>query len=338
MPILKTSRGALESISLAMSIRPDDSPRRLLEHLEAEVVGQTDLLLGLIVALLADGHVLLEGVPGLAKTRAVRVLAQALDLRFQRVPFTPDLLPADLTGTQIYRPSTGEFETRVGPIFTNLLLADEINRAPAKVQSALLEAMQERQVTLGEQTRPLPEPFLVLATQNPIEHEGTYPLPEAQLDRFLLKLIVKYPSRTAERALLDLPSVVDEDRPPPTPPAWNAADLKTLRAHARAVHVAPPIKDYILDVARATRSPAEYGLDLAPLIELGVSPRATISLLRAARAWALIQQRDYVTPADVKRLAPDVFRHRLIPSFEAEAEGIDADSLLQRILDHVPIP
>lgn len=321
-----------------MTISPHDSLSRLLEHLEAEVVGQKDLLLGLIVALLADGHVLLEGVPGLAKTRAVRVLAQALDLGFRRVPFTPDLLPADLTGTQIYRPSTGEFETRVGPIFTNLLLADEINRAPAKVQSALLEAMQERQVTLGDQTRPLPEPFLVLATQNPIEHEGTYPLPEAQLDRFLLKLIVTYPSRAAERALLDIPSVVDDDRAASLPPSWNAADLKTLRAQARAVYVAPPVKDYILDLARATRSPAEHGLELAPLIELGVSPRATISLLRAARAWALIQQRDYVTPADVKRLVPDVFRHRLIPSFEAEAEGLDADHLLQRILDRVPIP
>jgi MoxR-like ATPase len=305
----------------------------LIERLETVVVGQRPLIEKLIVALLAGGHVLVEGVPGLAKTRVVRALAQALDLPFRRIQFTPDLLPADLTGTQIYRPSTGTFDVRPGPIVTSVLLADEINRAPAKVQSALLEAMQEGQVTVGDETILLPETFWVLATQNPIEHEGTYPLPEAQLDRFLLKVLVGYPDRHAELAMLDLPSVPDEP-----PPLLNPVDVARLRRLTAAVQVAPAIKEYVVDLVRATRDPEAYGLGLAPLIELGASPRATLSLVRAARAHALLARREYVTPHDVKSLARDVLRHRIVVSYEADAEGLSVDDVLMRILDHIPVP
>ncbi len=314
----------------------------LIDRLEGEVVGQRPLLERLVIALLTGGHVLIEGVPGLAKTRAVRALARDLDLPFRRVQFTPDLLPADLTGTQVYRPATGTFDVRPGPIVTSVLLADEINRAPAKVQSALLEAMQEGQVTVGDETVILPETFWVLATQNPIEHEGTYPLPEAQLDRFLMKLTVGYPDRSAELAMLDLPSVSEAPRPEASrdgpPPLFGPADVLAFRARAAAVRVAPAIKEYVVDLVRATRDPAAYGLDLAPLLELGASPRATIALVRAARGHALLSGRDFVTPHDVKSLARDVLRHRVIVSYEADAEGLATDAILGRILDHIRVP
>lgn len=321
---------------------PRESLSRLLDRLETEILGQRTLLERLIIALLAGGHILIEGVPGLAKTRAVRALAQAIDLPFRRIQFTPDLLPADLTGTQVYRPSTGTFDVRPGPIVTSVLLADEVNRAPAKVQSALLEAMQEGQITVGEETIVLPEIFWVLATQNPIEHEGTYPLPEAQLDRFLMKLVVRYPDRLSELAMLELPSVNDPSPNTPVrdhqPAIIGPHHVRQFRQFAASVRVAPAIKEYVVDLVRATREPAAAGLGIAPLIELGASPRATISLIRAARCHALIQGRDYVTPHDVKSLAKDVMRHRIMPSYEADAEGFTADDILQRILDHVPVP
>ncbi len=310
----------------------------LRERLESSIVGQSVLIERLIVALLAGGHVLIEGVPGLAKTRAVRALARALDLPYRRIQFTPDLLPADLTGTQIYHPASGEFDARPGPIVTSVLLADEINRAPAKVQSALLEAMQEGQVTIGDRTIALPDPFWVLATQNPIEHEGTYPLPEAQLDRFLLKLTVGYPDRDAELAMIDLPDTSERSTAAQLPPLLGPAEVRALRARAASIHVAPAIKSYIVDLVRATRDPAAQGLGLAPLIELGASPRATLALVRAAKAHALISGRDYVTPHDVKSLAPDVLRHRIVASYEADAEGLTSDDLLKRILDHLRVP
>jgi MoxR-like ATPase len=317
---------------------------RLINRIESRVVGQRTLLERLVVSLLAGGHVLIEGVPGLAKTRAVRALSRALDLPFRRIQFTPDLLPADLTGTQIYRPSTGTFDVRPGPIVTSVLLADEINRAPAKVQSALLEAMQEGQITVGDETISLPETFWVLATQNPIEHEGTYPLPEAQLDRFLMKLVVGYPAREAELAMLELPSVSEATRDdadssvPDEPPLYGPGDVSRFRALAMSIRIAPAIKEYIVDLVRATRDPAAYGLPMAPLLELGASPRATISLVRAARAHALLAGRDFVTPHDVKSLAKDIMRHRILVSYEADAEGLSPDDLLQRILDHIPVP
>ncbi len=317
---------------------------RLIERIEGLVVGQRTLLERLVIALLAGGHVLIEGVPGLAKTRAVRALAQALDLPFRRIQFTPDLLPADLTGTQIYRPATGTFDVRCGPIVTSVLLADEINRAPAKVQSALLEAMQEGQITVGDETIVLPETFWVLATQNPIEHEGTYPLPEAQLDRFLMKLVVGYPDRDAELTMLDLPSVSDAAHPDfvadrdASPPLYGPADVLAFRAMAASIQIAPAVKEYIVDLVRATREPGAYSLALGPLLELGASPRATIALVRAARAHALLRGRDYVTPHDVKVLARDVMRHRILLSFEADAEGLGPDEILTRILDHIPVP
>jgi MoxR-like ATPase len=308
----------------------------LLARLEAEVVGQRVLLERLVIALLAGGHVLIEGVPGLAKTRAVRVLARALDLPFRRIQFTPDLLPADLLGTQVYRPATGTFEVRRGPILTSVLLADEINRAPAKVQSALLEAMQDRQVTIGDETITLPDPFWVLATQNPIEQEGTYPLPEAQLDRFLMKLVVGYPSREAELEMLDLPSVLAES--PALAPLFGPEQVLALRSQTAAVRVAPAVKEYLVDLVRATRDPAAFGLDQAALIDLGASPRATLALLRTSQAHALLQGRDYVTPHDVKATARDVLRHRVLVSFEADAEGLTSDDLIGRVLDHLRVP
>jgi MoxR-like ATPase len=315
---------------------------RLIERMESLVVGQRPLLERLVIALLSGGHVLIEGVPGLAKTRAVRALAQALDLPFRRIQFTPDLLPADLTGTQIYRPATGTFDVRPGPIVTSVLLADEINRAPAKVQSALLEAMQEGQITVGDDTIVLPETFWVLATQNPIEHEGTYPLPEAQLDRFMMKLVVGYPGRGAELAMLDLPAVTDlpsfETRASDQPPLYGPKDVVEFRALAASIRIAPAVKEYIVDLVRATRDPASFGLPLAPLLELGASPRATIALVRASRSHALLAGRDFVTPHDVKSLARDIMRHRILVSFEADAEGLTADDILQRILDHIPVP
>ncbi len=323
----------------------DDSPaadaretlERLVDRLETSVVGQRPLLTRLVVALLAGGHVLIEGVPGLAKSRAAHALALALDLPFRRVPFTPDLLPADLTGTQVYRPATGDFDVRPGPLVTSVFLADEINRAPAKVQSALLEAMQDGQVTIGDRVLPLPDPFLVLATQNPIEQEGTYPLPEAQLDRFLFKLRADYPDRDAELAMLEHPALADPIAP--RPPLLDAAQVRALRDRARGVRVAPPLREYVVDLVRATRDPSHAGLpNLAPLIELGASPRAALALVHAAQAHALLSGRDYATPHDVKSLARDVLRHRVLPSFEADAEALGPDALLGRILDHVRVP
>jgi MoxR-like ATPase len=308
---------------------------RLIERLERDVVGQRGLLERLVIALLASGHVLLEGVPGLAKTRAIRSLARALDLPFRRIQFTPDLLPADLTGTQVYRPSTGTFDVRPGPIITSVLLADEINRAPAKVQSALLEAMQEGQVTIGDETVVLPDPFWVLATQNPVEHEGTYPLPEAQLDRFLLKLTVTYPGRSAELEMLELAQGNLREF---EAPLLGPADVRDLRRVARTIRVADTIKGYVVDIVRATRDPAAYGLDLAPYLELGASPRASLALVAASRGHALLSGRDYVTPHDVKSLARDVLRHRLVVSYEADAEGLSVDELIGRVLDTIPVP
>jgi MoxR-like ATPase len=325
---------------MADALRPSDGSvlEPLIGRLETAVVGQRLLLERMVLALIAGGHVLIEGVPGLAKTRAVRSLAHALDLPFRRIQFTPDLLPADLTGTQVYRPATSTFETRPGPIVTSVLLADEINRAPAKVQSALLEAMQDGQITIGGDTIALPEPFFVLATQNPIEHEGTYPLPEAQLDRFLMKLVVTYPDRDAELAMLDLPGLVATPAGPLSAPLVGPDQVLALRAQASAVHVSAPIKEYAVDVVRATRDPELYGLGLAPLIELGASPRATLALARTAQAHALLCGRDYVTPHDVKSVARDVLRHRVVVSYEADAEGLTPDTVLGRILDHIRVP
>ena len=320
---------------------PDNqSPARLVsalrERLESEIVGQRALLDRLIVALLAGGHVLIEGVPGLAKTRTARAFAQALDLPFRRVQFTPDLLPADLTGTQVYRPASGTFDVRPGPIITGLLLADEINRAPAKVQSALLEAMQEGQVTVGDETLRLPDPFWVIATQNPIEQEGTYPLPEAQLDRFMLKLAVDYPSKESELAMLDLPA---EASATIRPPLFGAETVRRLRQAAASITIVPAVKEYIVDLVRATREPALYGLaELTPLVEFGAGPRASIALVASSKAHALLLGRDYVVPHDVKSLARDVLRHRVLMSHVADAEGVTADDFIGRLLDHLKVP
>jgi MoxR-like ATPase len=304
--------------------------------LETVVVGQRAMLDRLMVGLLADGHVLLEGLPGLAKTLAVRALAAVIDCRFQRIQFTPDLLPADLVGTMIYNQKTGEFTVQRGPIFGNIILADEINRAPAKVQSALLEAMQEKQVTIGGQSFRLDEPFLVLATQNPIEHEGTYPLPEAQVDRFMLKLIVTYPERRDESVMLDRMS----GAPVPSPkPVVDAATILRARQVVDDIYLDPRARDYVLDLVRATREPATMGLaGLAPLIEYGASPRAAIALVRAAKAHAFLAGRAYVAPADIKALAPDVLRHRLILTYEADAERVTADAIIGRVLDGIAVP
>jgi MoxR-like ATPase len=303
---------------------------------ERVVIGQRKLLDRLLVGLLTDGHILLEGVPGLAKTLAVRTAAQTLRLHFQRIQFTPDLLPADVVGTQIYNPRTGDFGVKKGPIFANVILADEINRAPAKVQSALLEAMQEKQVTIGETTFLLPQPFFVLATQNPIEQEGTYPLPEAQVDRFMLKVLLNYPSKDDERRILDRMGMISPDLS--VDPVLGPEDLAELRATIDAVHVDDRIKSYLIDVVFATRRPADYGLELAGLIQYGASPRATIALFRASKAEAFLNGRGYVTPQDVKEIALDVLRHRILVSYEAEAEELRSDDVLKRILDHLPVP
>ncbi len=310
-----------------------------LEGLEREVrkvlVGQRDMLEKLLIGLLADGHILLEGVPGLAKTTAVSVLARAIDTEFKRIQFTPDLLPADLLGTQVYHQATGLFSTRKGPLFSHLILADEINRSPAKVQSALLEAMQERQVTIGGETHPLPAPFLVLATQNPLEQEGTYQLAEAQADRFMLKVKVDYPDREEEREILRRVSGVE---PEPVNPVCRVEDILAARAVTRDILLEKPVEDYILNLVFATRYPEAHGLrDLKPLIQVGASPRASIFLARAARAQAFLRRRGFVTPDDVKRVARDVLRHRLGLSYEAEAEGISADELIGRLLDRIEV-
>ena len=311
-----------------------------VDQLQAEVsrviVGQRYMLDRVLVGLLSNGHVLLEGVPGLAKTLTVKTLADSLTAQFARIQFTPDLLPADLVGTMVYAPQKGEFTVRKGPVFANVLLADEINRAPAKVQSALLEAMQERQVTIGDQTYPLPQPFLVLATQNPIEQEGTYALPEAQVDRFMLKVKVGYPSREEERLILDR---MAGGKPPAVNRVIDLQQLARAREVVGALYVDEKIKEYILNLVFATREPARHGLkDLEPHIEFGASPRASLALLQAARAHAFLRHRGYVTPEDVKAIGLDVLRHRVTPSYEAEAEELTPEKIVQRIFDRVEVP
>jgi MoxR-like ATPase len=308
----------------------------LVSEVNKVIVGQEKLIERLLIGLLADGHILLEGVPGLAKTLAVNTLAQAVQAEFQRIQFTPDLLPADLIGTEIYNPKTNEFTPHLGPLFANFILADEINRAPAKVQSALLEAMQERQVTIGGQTYALENPFLVLATQNPIEQEGTYPLPEAQVDRFMLKVVVGYPSRVEERLIMDrmTGTILPQVKPVVTP-----SDLLHAREVVRQIYVDEKIKEYVLDLIFATRYPSQSGLaDLEPMISFGASPRATIYLIMAARAHAFLKGRGFVTPEDIKQIAPDVLRHRVVISYEAEAQEIKSADIVQRILDRIEVP
>ncbi|MCH7797987.1 MAG: MoxR family ATPase [Planctomycetes bacterium] len=310
--------------------------RDLQAEIHRVIVGQDDLIHGMLIGLLANGHLLIEGVPGLAKTTAVQCLAAGIDTGYQRIQFTPDLLPADLIGTLIYQPGDGRFVVKKGPIFSNIILADEINRAPAKVQSALLEAMQERQITIGTETFVLDEPFLVLATQNPIEQEGTYPLPEAQVDRFMLKLIVDYPDKVQEREILDRMST--------TNPAHSIEPVMSVEAIVAAhrvvdeIYVDDKIKDYIVDLVFATRRPSDYGLDLDELIQYGASPRATINLTLTARANAFLDGRGYVVPQDVKDVAMDVLRHRVIVTYEAEAQDKTSVDVIRTILDHVPVP
>ena len=309
---------------------------RLLTEIRRVIVGQEELLRKMLVGLLADGHILLEGVPGLAKTTAVACLARGIKTNFQRIQFTPDLLPADIIGTMIFQPQDGSFAVKKGPIFANLVLADEINRAPAKVQSALLEAMQERQVTIGNETFPLDQPFLVLATQNPIEQEGTYPLPEAQVDRFMLKLLVEYPSQTEERQILD--RMATHRGIPSITPVMGAEQIFEARKIVDEIYMDDKIKDYIVSLVHATRRPTEFNLDIAEWIEYGASPRATIYLALCARAMAFLAGRGYVTPQDVKDIAPDIFRHRVIVSYEAEAEEKTSEDVVRHILDHVEVP
>lgn len=300
------------------------------------IVGQDRLINRLLIALLSNGHILIEGVPGLAKTLAVRTLAATLNAQFQRIQFTPDLLPADLIGTQIYNPRTGDFTPRFGPIFSNIVLADEINRAPAKVQSALLEAMEERQVTLGDRTHPLEDPFMVLATQNPIEQEGTYPLPEAQLDRFMLKVIVGYPTRAEEKVIMER---MAGEAPPAPAAVVGPDDIRHARQVVNSIYVDEKIKEYVLDIIFATREPEAAGLkELKPLVEFGASPRATIFLIKAAKAHAFLRGRGYVTPEDIKQVAPDVLRHRIVISFEAEAEDVTSADVIRQLLSRIEVP
>ena len=308
----------------------------LLAEIGQVIVGQERLIQRLLIGLLADGHILIEGVPGLAKTLAVKTLSDAIDASFQRIQFTPDLLPADLTGTQIYNTRTGDFTPRQGPIFANLILADEINRAPPKVQSALLEAMQERQVTIGDTTYKLDEPFLVLATQNPIEQEGTYPLPEAQVDRFMLKVVVSYPRRDEERQILER---MTGEALLSARPVVHPDKILHARQVVRGIYVDPKIKEYVLDLVFATREPASSGVsELRNLIAYGASPRATIFLVTTAKAHAFLQGRGYVTPEDIKQVATDVLQHRVIVTYEAEAEEKTSEDVVRTLLDHVPVP
>jgi MoxR-like ATPase len=308
----------------------------LLGEINKIMVGQEKLVQRVLIALLADGHILLEGVPGLAKTLLVKTTAQAVQADFARIQFTPDLLPADLIGTQMFNPSTGEFRVHRGPIFANLILADEINRAPAKVQSALLEAMQERQITIGDETFMMDKLFLVLATQNPIEQEGTYPLPEAQVDRFMLKVKVGYPSRAEERLIMDRMTGLEL---PQVRPVITPEHILRAQKIVRQVYVDDKVKEYVLDLVLRTRYPGENGLsELNNLIEFGASPRASINLIHAARAHAFLSGRGFVMPEDIKQMAPDVLRHRVITTYEAEAENITSDHIVSRILEYTPVP
>ena len=309
--------------------------RKVLVEIKKVIVGQDLMLERILVALLARGHVLIEGVPGLAKTLAIKTAARVIDCDFKRIQFTPDLVPADLIGTRIYNQHTGTFDTELGPVLANLVLADEINRAPAKVQSALLEAMQERQVTIGKQTFPLPTPFLVLATQNPIESEGTYPLPEAQVDRFMFKVVITYPSVLEEVTVVERMAV----QHPEVQPVIGAADLLEMQGIADAVYVHPKLMEYAVTLASATRRPKDFGLaDLVPYISYGSSPRASLNMIIGAKALALVRGREYVLPEDVRDIAPEVMRHRLVLSYEALAQNITGDHIVSQILEHVPTP
>ena len=309
--------------------------RNVLQEMRKVMVGQDYLLERLLIGLIANGHILVEGVPGLAKTTAVKTLAQTIHTSFQRIQFTPDLLPADLIGTQVYLPKSGEFSIKKGPVFTNILLADEINRAPAKVQSALLECMQERQVTIGDTTFPLAEPFLVMATQNPIEQEGTYPLPEAQVDRFMLKLKVIYPSKAEEKEIMKRIAgrTLEIIQPVATP-----EEILAIRKVVDQIYIDEKLQDYIVEVVFATREPKVFGIDMEHLIHFGASPRASIYLNQAARAYAFLQGRGYVTPQDIKSIGRDVLRHRIIVSYEAEAENLTTDDIITKIFDNIEVP
>jgi len=310
---------------------------RLIDEIARVLVGQDKVMQRLLIGLLTDGHILLEGLPGLAKTLMVRSLADAIDTGFSRIQFTPDMLPADVIGTEIFNPREATYSVEKGPVFSNLILADEINRAPAKVQAALLEAMQERQATIGGETHHLDDPFLVLATQNPIEQEGTYPLPEAQVDRFMLKVLVEYPGRDEERKIVD--RMAGGKAIAPVGKVTDAARILDARRLVGQIFADEKIRDYIVELVRATRDPSAAGIDeIEGLIEIGASPRASIALMKSAKAHALLQGRNYVTPHDVKTLAPDVLRHRIILSYEAEAEGKTADDLIARILESVLVP
>ncbi len=305
------------------------------EEISKVLVGQQQLIDGLLIGLFTKGHILIEGVPGLAKTSAVRMLAATVESAFKRIQFTPDLLPADLIGTEVYLPKTGEFTIKKGPIFNNIILADEINRAPSKVQSALLEAMQERQVTIGPSTFVLADPFLVMATQNPIEQEGTYPLPEAQIDRFMLKIIIDYPTKNEEKEIMNR---VGFESPFEIKQIIGKQQIDEIVALIKQIHVEEKLKDYIVDLIFATRDPKAYHLDISQYIRFGASPRATIFLSLAARAYAFLQGRAYVTPQDIKTMAPDILRHRIILSYEAEAEDLTTDHIIRNLFDSIEVP
>lgn len=320
----------------AQVVRESDFIDDLTTEISRRIIGQEYMVERIMIGLICGGHVLLEGVPGLAKTLTVRTISEAISLDFARIQFTPDLLPADLIGTLIYNQKSHDFDVRKGPVFANIVLADEINRAPAKVQSALLEAMQERQVTIGDHSYPLPSPFFVLATQNPVEQEGTYPLPEAQVDRFMLMVKVGYPTREQERLIVDL---MADDQDIAVRPIVDAERLARASEVVKSIHVEASLRDYIVDIVSASRDPASIGLKhLASYIEFGASPRASIFMLRAARAHAFLRQRAFVTPEDIKAIAPDVLRHRIVPSFEAEADERSSEWLLRQLLDHIDVP
>ncbi len=327
----------LDVKNIGAAVRAASEPfSRLRDEIGRVIVGQENMVKHLLVGLLSNGHILLEGVPGLAKTMAVSCLAKAISTGFRRIQFTPDLLPADLVGTLIYQPQSGKFTVRKGPVFTNIILADEINRAPAKVQSALLEAMQERHVTIGDETHALPEPFLVLATQNPIEQEGTYPLPEAQIDRFMLKVSVTYPTPAEEREILDRMATTEPALG--IKPVMKPEDIIKARGAVDEIYIDDKIKDYVVSLVVATRDPSTVELNIRHLIQYGASPRATIMLTLGAKAMAFLAGRGFVTPQDVKDVAPAVLRHRIIISYEAEAEEQSSDDIVRAVLDHVPVP
>jgi len=310
--------------------------QRVMDEIGKVIVGQKYVVERLLLGILANGHILLEGVPGLAKTLAVTTLARTLRMKFQRIQFTPDLLPADLIGTLIYNPRSGDFTVKKGPIFANIILADEVNRAPAKVQSALLESMQEKQVTIGEETFPLDKPFLVLATQNPIEQEGTYPLPEAQVDRFMLKLKIVYPNRDEELQILNRMAYTEKQIE--VEPVVSSEDILRARTVVDEIYIDDKLKEYIVDIVFATREPKKYDLDLEQYIEYGASPRATLYLTVVSKAYAFLQGRGYVTPQDVKSIGMDVLRHRVIISYEAEAEDMTSEDVVQKVLDEIQVP